>query len=138
MRTFLTLGFCAIVILSCNLDQKSGEVEYVLKKLHTEVMDIHDDVMPKMSSINKLERELKSRLEDPDVIKKDTIQQLIYQLDEADDAMMNWMSEFKKPDYKNFEAAEQVYLLEKSKIIAVRQKMNSTISKAQVFINSNE
>jgi len=138
MRTFLTLALSVLFILSCNLNQKKGETEYVLKKLHSEVMDIHDEVMPKMSSINKLERELKSRLEDPEVNKKDSIQQLIYQLDEADDAMMNWMSEFKTPDYEDFEAAEQVYILEKSKINAVKSKMNSTISKAQLFLNNNE
>jgi len=138
MRPFLFLSLSVIIILSCNLNQSNGEAEYALKKLHTEVMDIHDEVMPKMSSINKLDRQLKQRLKDPDVVKKDTIQQLIYQLEEADDAMMNWMSAFKKPDYANFEAAQQLYASEKEKIIVVRNKMNSIISKAQVFLKDNE
>jgi len=138
MRPFLLLSLSVIIILSCNLDQKSGEAEYALKKLHTEVMDIHDDVMPKMSSINKLERQLKQKLKDPEVPKKDTIQQLVYQLEEADEAMMNWMSAFKKPDYANFEAAQKLYASEKEKIKVVRDKMNSTISKAQVFLNRND
>lgn len=138
MRPFLLLSLSVIIILSCNLDQKSGEEEYALKKLHTEVMDIHDEVMPKMSSINKLERQLKQKLKDPEVAKKDTIQQLVYQLEEADEAMMNWMSDFKKPDYADFEAARKLYTSEKEKIIVVRDKMNSTISKAQVFLNRND
>lgn len=138
MRPFLLLSLSVVIILSCNLDQNTGEAEYALKKLHTEVMDIHDEVMPKMSSINKLERQLKQKLKDPEAVKKDTIQQLIYQLDEADDAMMNWMSAFKKPDYANFEAAQKLYASEKEKIIVVRDKMNSTISKAQLFLNRND
>lgn len=138
MRLFLLLCLSVFIVLSCNLDQKTGEAEYNLKKLHTEVMDIHDEVMPKMSTINKLERQLKQKLNDPQHAKADSIQQLIYQLDEADDAMMNWMGTFKKPDYSKVEAAQQIYAAEKEKIIAVRDKMNSTISKAQVFLNRNE
>ena len=138
MRAFLLLSLSVITILSCNLNQNSGEEEYALKKLHAEVMDIHDEVMPKMSTINKLERRLKQKLEDPAAPNKESIQQLIYQLDEADDAMMNWMSAFKKPDYSNFEAAKSIYATEKEKIIVVKDKMNSTISKAQMFLSDNE
>ena len=124
------------LLASCNLNQASNsEEEYVLKKLHNEVMDVHDGVMPRMSEIGRLKRKLKDYLnEDEPHVKTDSIQQLIYQLDEADEAMMNWMGEFKKPDYSNFDAAKSMYEQEKVKIANVQDKMISTIDKVQSFL----
>lgn len=135
MKALFTIIVCTLLIAACNLNQNSGEAEYLLKKMHSEVMDIHDNVMPMMSDINKLRRQLGQKLEDPEVTKQDSIQQFIYQLEEADNAMMDWMSDFKKPDYSNPAAAEALYKSEKVKIQAVEIKMNSTISKAKAFLS---
>ncbi len=136
MKTLLGSAVSLLLILaSCNLNQaESSEHEYVLKKLHNEVMEIHDSVMPRMSEIAKLKREMKKMLNDnANSAKADSIQQLVYQLGEADEAMMNWMGEFKKPDYSNFEQAKSIYTKEKVKIESVRDKMITTISKAKAF-----
>lgn len=135
MKVLTILFTTSLILFSCNLNQNAGEAEYALKKMHTEVMEIHDEVMPRMSDIGKLKKQLKEKLNSPETTKQDSIQQLIYQLEEADNAMMDWMGNFKKPNYKEAEAAEKVYLSEKKKIIVVRDKMNSTISAARLFLD---
>lgn len=53
-------------------------------------MSVHDEVMPKMSDINKLRRKLKKLdLTDENVIS------LVAKLEAADDGMMDWMQAFK-------------------------------------------
>jgi len=123
---------------SCNLNQaENSEQEYALKKLDNEVMEIHDAVMPRMSEIGRLKRQMSEKLkENTDPQKAEGIQQMIYQLGEADEAMMNWMGEFKRPDYSNFKNAKAVYQKEKVKITAVRDKMLTTISKANAFLST--
>lgn len=135
MKAILGLLVTTFLLFSCNLNQAANsEQDYVLKKLHNEVMQIHDDVMPRMSEIGRIKRQFKDFLKDGVYeAKADSIQQLIYQLDEADESMMNWMGEFKKPDYSNFENAQAVYANEKVKITNVKLKMESTIQKAQTF-----
>jgi len=124
-----------VLFASCNLNQAANsEDQYALKKMHNEVMEVHDGVMPRMSEIGRLKRKLKSYLTEEDQHPKaDSIQQLIYQLDEADEAMMNWMGQFKKPDYSNFDIAKSIYDTEMVKIVKVRNKMLSTITKVQEF-----
>lgn len=139
MKTLIGLTLPLLFIFaSCNLNQgANSENEYALKKLHNEVMDIHDSVMPRMSEIGKLKRQLNEKLEEnADSVNSESIQQMVYQLGEADEAMMNWMGEFKKPDYSDFENAQKVYEQEKSKITTVRNKMMSTISKAKALQES--
>lgn len=136
MRAFAVLLASTFILFSCNFNQTDGEAEYALKKMHIDVMEIHDAVMPRMSEINRLKRQLKGKLNsDETSLKQDSIQQFIYQLEEADNAMMDWMGNFKKPSYKDPVAAEQVYVAEKQKIIVVQDKMNSTISKVEMFVS---
>lgn len=135
MRALTLLFTSTLLLMSCNFNQIDGEAEYALKKMHTEVVEIHDVVMPRLSEIGRLKRQLKEKLEAPNAVKQDSMQQFIYRLDEADNAMMNWMGEFKKPSYEDVKAAEKIYQTEKQKIIAVRDKMNSTISDVELFMS---
>ena len=138
MKSILSLLTLSLFLFSsCNLNQaENNEQEYILKKLHNDVMQIHDDVMPKMSEIGRLKRQLKDfQKEGKHSEKADSIQLFIYQLQEADESMMNWMGDFKKPDYSNFENAQTIYAKEKVKITNVKNTMESTIRKAQAFIS---
>ena len=137
MKSILSLLTLSLFLFSsCNLNQnENNEQDYILKKLHNEVMQIHDDVMPKMSEIGRLKRQLKDfQKEGKHTEKADSIQLFIYQLQEADESMMNWMGDFKKPDYSNFENAQTIYAKERVKITNVKNTMESTIRKAQAFI----
>lgn len=88
----LLLLFSIFTTVSCN-DGAPPEI----KTLQDEAMRIHDKVMPKMSNINKTRRKLKKKLKDnPD--NANQLREAIKELESADDAMMNWMAEYKKYD----------------------------------------
>lgn len=117
----------SLVISSCKIKQNEENND----PLYLEVMKIHDDVMPEMSTIHKLKRVLKN-MEDTTIITPKV--RLIKDLDEADEAMMSWMAEFSLPENKK---DYQSYLeKEKEKIIDVSNKMYKSIEKATSFVDS--
>lgn len=134
MNIFKSILLLSCFLVACNSSGVDSDVKYKLDNLHQEVMDVHDAVMPELGTINKLRKQLKKRLKDDTETQKDKIQDLIYRLGDADDAMMTWMGEFKKPSYKDEAAARSLYAEEKIKITAVDQKMKKVIADAQNFL----
>src|SRR5688572_19993617 len=74
-----------------------GEAPVGNQALYEEVMNIHDEVMPKMDDIYKLEQALKKQLtETPEISpdKKKALESTIMKLDSAGEGMMAWMRNF--------------------------------------------
>ncbi len=136
MNHFKWILLISIFLISCNSSGVDSDVKYKLDNLHQEVMDVHDDVMPELGTINKLRKQLKKRLKDDTDPAKDKIQDLIYRLNDAEEAMMTWMGDFKKPSYTDEAAARKVYRDEKVKITEVDRKIKEAIADAQNFLNS--
>ena len=99
--------------------------------LYNEVMAIHDKVMPEMSTIHALKRDLKA-IENKE--SKTLVINKIIELDKADEAMMVWMADFKLPEDKKTE--EQYLAQEKLNIQNVSEKMFSSISTAKYLLDS--
>lgn len=112
----------AFTSLSIGCKEKSG--------LEKEVMAIHDEVMPKLGELNKLKRNLSKQL--PDIQNeplRSEVLQIITDLENADEGMMTWMSEYKIP---SDESSKTEYLTkEKESIQKVRKDMLSSIAKAK-------
>ncbi len=109
------------------------------EKIYDEVMDIHDEAMTKMDRIMELKSQLKEEIAslENDTINDnsqaiDNIKALSQNLNEADDAMMNWMREFHS-DYEHVAKSEIMDYLEKQKerITAVGKQMNEAIAEAE-------
>lgn len=115
-----------LVITSCTSAQTPQD------QLYKEVMEIHDEVMPEMSTIHRLRKALKSvdTLAVPDINAR-TIARHRRQLDNADEAMMSWMAEFQNPT-DDTPAEEVIAYLnnEKKEIINVRDSMVNSIKAA--------
>jgi len=102
-------------------------IQIKINQKHKEIMSIHDEVMPKMKDIYSLKKQLK-KVED-----KDQVVDLLSALENADDAMMDWMAQYKKPkkDVINYES----YLADQQKAVTkVREEMLSAISQAQTYL----
>jgi predicted transcriptional regulator len=117
------------MIVSCGPNHNDAEV----KQLYEEVMTIHDDVMPKISDISKLRRKIRKD-------KQESIESLqhITDLEKADDAMMDWMSDFQK--YKTYndstKESKMKYLNnEKLRIQSVSDQMYGSIESAKKYLN---
>lgn len=104
------------------------------QKLYDEVMVIHDEVMPRMSEIHKLKKSIKQQWQDTSKQSYDEAMQLKKELQEADDAMMDWMAEFKMPKEASEEEIRVFLEKEKEKITAVSRSMTKSIENAELFL----
>ncbi|MDX1683955.1 MAG: hypothetical protein R3275_01900 [Saprospiraceae bacterium] len=119
----------ALVLITLSCQEKGNH------PLFDEVMAIHDEVMPKVSDMSKLSRELKKEkqnLQDSSMIAR--YDQRIRELNEAEEAMFDWMRDF---DAKR--KTDEAYLKkEKKNIKEVSELMLSSISNAQKLLENND
>jgi cell division FtsZ-interacting protein ZapD len=137
MIQFNSLLFLLLISFSCTSHNTQKE-----ENLKKEIMDIHDEVMPKMGNIYNLKKELEKNREylTSDSIPSNTpkistsdLDSLLEALENADESMMSWMRSYNKFDDENLSHEEQMEYLqkEKEKIETVRLKMISSIKEAE-------
>lgn len=100
MKT-LYIIILAITIVSC------GDSKRTI--LYNKVMDVHDEVMPKMDDIYKHKKEFQDKLATKPADSLE-IRQKITRLDSADHMMMDWMHQFNPPDVKANDDEAEKYL----------------------------
>jgi hypothetical protein len=116
------------LLFACKNSQEETQAH---NPLFQEVMVIHDNVMPEMTTIHQLKKELKLRNTE---LTSPVLSNHINKLELADEAMMEWMAQFKLPEDKT---KETEYLVDqKEKIRTVSQQLYTVIHEAQVLIDS--
>jgi hypothetical protein len=132
----------AIAFSAC--DQNADRV----KELEKEVMDIHDEVMPKMGEIMALKKGLTQKVAQLDSMQQEgasstTLAQerqqaldLASRLSRADSLMMGWMYDYKGDSAKALPPAEalEYFRIEKDKIIGVQEATTKSIQEARDFL----
>ncbi len=124
MRKLLLILSIPFFIFSC-----SSETE----KLRSEVMAVHDEVMPQMDDIMREKARLTVLMEDTrDSAKIIQIRTAISELEAADEGMMQWMRSFNPDEYENNEdALIQYYQEEKLRIEEVRTNMLNALNNSR-------
>lgn len=120
--------------------QKSGEHEHDTHDTHThsgpnqalydEVMDVHDEVMPKMNDLHKAKTSLKTRLESPELSEneKTEINEKIARIDSASEGMMVWMRQFNPlPESADPDSARQYLENELKKVKQIKEDILSAL-----------
>ncbi len=141
----LSLIFSIFILTFSNCstptEKKSTQVTETKKEqnnLFREVMEIHDEVMPKTSDINRAKRKIKAYLEanpDLDQATRDTLRQVITELTKAEDAMMDWMQGIRNPaDSVPHQKAMDYLNNEKKEIETVRDLMLKSLEKGEKTI----
>ncbi|MFD2515098.1 hypothetical protein ACFSRY_14595 [Pontibacter locisalis] len=134
MKYFILLISFAVAMLGgCNQGEKPEEQK---KELEDQVMEVHDSAMAKMSTIYHLRRDIRALRDTLESQQVDTAQlaplyNSILQLNEADEAMMNWMRQYKAPVSLSHEQAMSYLQNEMVKIKRVKNFMDTTIIAAQ-------
>jgi hypothetical protein len=144
MKNLKTLLFISLAILaSCAKPGKQEDHhhdggnsdENPNQALYDQVMDIHDEVMPRSEDIYQLKKALQEKIAStPDLIaeKKQELELAIAQLDSADQSMMDWMHHFHPlPDSADQEKARAYLESEMESIKKVRELTNESIEKAK-------
>lgn len=99
--------------------------------LYNQIMDIHDEVMPKTENLYNISKQLKENLKDATTdAEKELLQAQIYYFDSVNTMMMDWMHEFKPlPDTTNQEAARSYYETHLEKVKLVREAILTAVDK---------
>jgi hypothetical protein len=136
MKTKLSLLTCLLactVFTSCQ--EKKGNQE-----LYDEVMDIHDEVMPKMDDLHRYKKTFQSELTNNATIteaRKTQLETIIVKLDSAGEGMMVWMREFDPiPDSEGEDKAKQYLENEKKKVTKVKEDMLKALDEAKKLTGS--
>lgn len=139
----LFVAISIVVLLgACN-----GDADKV-KELETKVMDIHDEVMPKMDVIASLNRQLSSKITELDSLQlegasSNTLAEerikaidLKQQLSNSDSLMMEWMYNYNADSASSLssEKALDYYGNEIKKISEVKEKTLKSIRDAELFL----
>ncbi|WPP52470.1 hypothetical protein [Catalinimonas niigatensis] len=139
-----------VIMVACNASPQENQSQSNLEEsskdaLFNEVMAIHDEVMPEMGRIFRLQKALKQVIDSLETqkvsasISVDSLKNIQADLKEADDAMMNWMrsNDFQ---FENMEEEEimQELASEKEKIIVVKDKMLNSIEQAEKVLQKFE
>ncbi|MEP0713707.1 hypothetical protein [Algoriphagus sp.] len=137
-RSILFLIFTSfLAITSCG---PSGPSENEL--LRAEVIAVHDEVMPKIGQLKSLERKALEKVkelesEEPvDSVKIITFKSLAYDLNQADEAMFDWMHQYDTEDGEKTEEELKQYLDEQMVLITkVNVDMKAALEKANKALN---
>lgn len=120
------------VLIILSMLSACGEKKASIQDLHTEVMEIHDAVMPRMTDLHSSRKELEMALKQG--ADSTTVFDLLQRLDDADESMMVWMDEFKMPAEEADEQLKMDYLYsEKKRIAEVKKKIEESISEVSSF-----
>ena len=126
-RTIYLATF-ALIVLGCSTS-KEGGTEESIGSIKKRVMAVHDEVMPKMDDLYKIQKQL---LKMADSLKSDSLiaakyRELADEIELANESMMDWMRKF-EPNYEGTEEAIKAYLEDQEKsIIEVKERMINSL-----------
>ncbi len=122
MKKSIAVILLGALMFGFGCSSKQGEKKEDQEKiLYDQVMEIHDEVMPSMSELYKLKRELTKKIENsPDIVeaKRKEMESTVLLLDSATKGMMKWMNEFSPEDYTS---KEELHRYLEEEIVRVNQ-----------------
>jgi hypothetical protein len=139
-KHILLLALPLALLVACQ-GGASGQEEK--KELETRVLAIHDEAMTRMDEIIRLRRTLRDTRDTLAARQADstailTLEREINGLDQADEAMMQWMRQYKAPDTLQHEQAMTYLQQELTKIQRVQTILDSTIAAARATTTAYE
>ena len=135
-NTIIFFAFSLIALAACGPGAKEkicDTVQCEQQVLYDQVIELHDEVMPKLSQISALKSEIEVKMEaSVDSIERSEWLQLMQQLDEADVSMWVWMRQF-KPDMDSTVTVEDMAYLETQlkQVAEVAQNINGSIERSK-------
>ena len=140
-KTTLSL-LCTLVLFIFSCKEEKKDTSSIERSQMQQVMDIHDEVMPKMGTLGSLARKMKGKADTTAIgLKYSTAQQ---DLEAAHTEMMDWMTGFSERFDSNeimkgkplTEQKQQWLNEEEAKVKALREHINNSIAKAETLLQS--
>lgn len=132
------LFLASAVLFSCQPNQE--ELNQIKR---AEVIAVHDEVMPKIGQLKKLEKEAKKKIEmlqmgkTVDSLQIQELKALAFDLNQAYDAMFVWMRQYKTEDEEKTPEEIKVYLEDQAlKIDEVNDQIKAILSKSEEVLKN--
>jgi lipoprotein NlpI len=134
MKRYFVIIAMIVAVAACTNTQQKVKEEQKAPTLMDEVMALHDEVMPKMGKMMKVQKQLNllaDSIATVDLERAEQLRGLAQNLDDANEAMMDWMRNF-NPNVEGTEAEVKAYLEQKKTEIAkVAVEMNGALTAGQ-------
>ncbi len=112
------------------------------QELYKQIMEVHDEIMPRMEDIYNLQNGLGDKIENSANIglaREKELEQVILNLDSASGSMKSWMQNFDPQTDSADQAKSRDYLLsELGKVKQVRDFVTQNIAQAELELNKTE
>lgn len=139
--------FSALILLavSCQSGPQSDQHQHTaaqttknpVANLEQQIMAVHDSVMPRMSDLLRLKKEVAAKADKSTqgAVKEEGVA-IRSQLDQADNAMMDWMHQYNGDTLGKLDQAKAVEYLndQQAKINKIRDQTEKSISDAQKYL----
>jgi len=135
--TFYYIFLSFVLCISCNqLSEEEQQFDILMQK----VIDVHDQVMPKMSEISTLIKQLEPKIDTTSLGKSHG--QAQQDLKNSYDFMMDWMADFSEKFPQNEEKMDTEKVLSQLKMLKeeeievgkLRDQINSSIQRAKELL----
>lgn len=144
MKNLILLSFLITLCFACGKDKDLEKIT----GLETEVLAIHDEVMPKQGDIVSLKSQLSTKIQGIDSLQNVGVSSntmaeqrikavdLNQKLADADKLMMDWMHEYRGDSAKKLDSKQAILYFEnqKEKILVVKQATLKSIQEAKTFL----
>ena len=128
-----------VAAMACGMWACGTSEKEEVDALEEKVLQIHDEVMPRMGEIMNLKTQLQDQMAkmDSNSIAYRQVDSVKNMLTETDNAMMDWMDEYNADTLKALkpEDAKKYLDAELKKITEIKDKTGKNIEQAKVFIN---
>ena len=138
MKHFVFLFLGVATLMACN-GNKGGADEAKIEEARKEVMDLHDEAMPLIADMGQLAQRLEMKLDTmtvDDSMARAKVADAKEQLNQAEEAMFDWMAEYNKVTLSELEADSALSFLaqQKERMKQVADQMHSSIANAEVIV----
>jgi hypothetical protein len=140
------LAVSVSLLSACSTGDKSD-----FSDVDAEILEIHDEVMPKLEDLNHYAEEIRSKISQLDSLQQEGVSSntiaeqrlratdILSKLNAADSLMWEWMRGYEADSAKalsNVEETSRYFEQEKTKILDVKEKTEASIREAQSFLEN--
>ena len=133
MKKIFAILLLVLAVASCGGFDTEAKVD--------EVLDVHDEVMPKMGEVMNLKRKILDQAQSQtDSIAMNELRAIAKDLDEANNGMMVWMREWSKNakphinEQSEIELRKAFFEEEMEKVTKVKEDINGAIAAAKAAL----
>ncbi|WP_232835025.1 hypothetical protein [Pleomorphovibrio marinus] len=136
----LLIFIIGMFVWSCGPGERRGSEEKdEVEELKTEVIAIHDEVMPKMGQLRDYQKQLSAKAEELEAQAAESYLQAAIACEKAYEGMFEWMRQFDSTLEGMSEEEAMGYLEEqREKVVIVNEDIKEALKEAEVLLEEGD